>query len=58
VAGGSQAGVDGTGVLARLRFRAKRSGVAEIAPGTDTALRDPDNQPIPVRRAGTTITVQ
>jgi len=40
VAGGSQAGVSGTGVLARLRFRAKKSGVAEISLGADSALRD------------------
>jgi len=58
VAGGSRPGVDGTGVLARLTFRAKRSGVAEISLGTDTALRDPDNRAISIRTEGTTITVQ
>ncbi|MBT4503864.1 MAG: hypothetical protein HOC74_39390, partial [Gemmatimonadetes bacterium] len=58
VAGGSRPGVDGTGILARLTFRAKRSGVAEISLSADTALRDPDNSPISIRTEGTTITVQ
>ena len=58
VAGGSRAGVSGTGVVARLRFRTKTSGVAEISLGADSALRDPDNSPISIQRAGATITVQ
>ena len=58
VAGGSRAGVDGTGVLARLRFRTRKSGVARITLAPDTALRDPDNHPISIKTAGTTITVQ
>lgn len=58
VAGGTRPGVDGTGVLARLRFRTRKSGVARISLGSDTALRDPDNRPISIKTAGTTITIQ
>ena len=58
VAGGSSAGADGTGVLARLRFRARKSGVARITLGADTVLRDPDNRLISIRTAGTEVTVQ
>ena len=58
VAGGTQAGVGGTGALARLVFRATTSGVAQISWGSDTALRDLDNRPISVRTLGITVTIQ
>ena len=58
VAGGSQAGVEGTGTLARLRFRAKTSGIAAISFGTGTSLRDLDNRPVSINTADIEVTIQ
>lgn len=58
VAGGSAAGVGGTGVLAKLYFRTKSSGVAPLTLGPETSLRDLDNKPVPIKTLGTGVTVQ
>ena len=58
VAGGSAAGVEGTGALARLTFRAKRSGGASVSFAAGTALRDPLNAEVAVGTLGATVEVR
>ena len=58
VAGGVAAGVEGTGALARLTFRAKRSGSADVAFAAGTSLRDAANADVAVSTLGVTVEVR
>ena len=58
VAGGSQAGVSGTGRLVSLRFEAVRSGDVSFTWHPDTSLRNADNQPLAVDKIGSAGTVR
>jgi hypothetical protein len=58
VAGGDVAGTGGTGVLARLTFRAKRAGDGSVGFAAGTGLRDPANAAISIETVGTTVEVR
>ncbi|MEW6756223.1 MAG: cohesin domain-containing protein [Candidatus Latescibacterota bacterium] len=58
VAGGTRAGISGTGVLARLDFRVRRAGVVTLAVSTGSSLRDLDNRSIPLQTAGCRLTAE
>ncbi|MEW6751114.1 MAG: hypothetical protein AB1505_09050 [Candidatus Latescibacterota bacterium] len=48
----ARAGIDGTGVLARLGFRVRRAGVGILDVGSGSSLRDLENRSVPLHTAG------
>ena len=56
---GDPPGVEGTGLLGRLTFRAKETGMTKVTFDRRTELRDPNNDEITVRdRIGADVTVR
>jgi len=60
VLGGTNAGVDDSGILAKLRFRARSSGIGTLEIGAGSELRDSQSNPqsIQITTQGLVITIQ